>query len=471
MKKILALLLTAAMAGLVSGCQKTPDSPIVIGKDIDNMIDKAVESPVAAAADSGEELRALLMAPKRLTLTTQGVKGNLVVHVDADVMIPDTAGMPVARVGMGRFDEKDVETLYNILGNGAKPIRPDSESLSTYYLEQIRELQRMKESGDYGGKFGSPEEIEAYIQELRRQAATATDHYEEAEPDFSFKTSRDEQLKHLGPYAQLCFTPDDKTISEILVIQEGFYGTGAYAQFIRNKYGDTSQNQAGTPAISQDDAQKAAQDTLTKLGLTDFVCTGKQVSSTDAAYDKVVTFGPASTENTRSLYEFMFTRAVNNVPITYTRDRGDTTVHESYVRPWMYEQIDIFMDDAGVFFLSWSSPYIVEEIVSGASSMLPFSDIQDIAAKMLPIKYDFMDTDEWYSYEMDVTEARLGLMRITEKNVGDSGLLIPVWDFFGTLTTKGDGPAAGGDGGFHTFASFITINAIDGSIIDRELGY
>jgi hypothetical protein len=472
MKKTLSLLLMLAMAvNIFSGCHKTPDSPIVIGKDIDNMIDKAAESPVAAAADSGEDLRTLLMAPERLTLTTQGAKGNLVVHIDADVMIPDTASMPVARVGMEQFNENDVETLYNTLNNGAKSVRPDSASLSTYYLEQMQELEQMMVSGNYGDKFGSKEEVEAYIQELQRQAATATDHYEEAEPDFSFKTSQDEQLKHLGPYAQICFTPDDKIISEILVMQDGFYGTGLYAQFIRNKYGDNAGKQAGTPAISQDDAQKVAQDMLVKLGLIDFVCTAKQLSSTDAAYNKMFTFGPSGAENNRSLYEFMFTRTINNVPITYTKDRGDTTVHRSYTEPWMYEQIHIFVDDAGVFFLSWSSPYIVEEIVSDASSMLPFSDIQDILGRMLPIKHDHMDSDERYSYEMNVTEVHLGLMRITEKNVGDSGLLIPVWDFFGTVTMKKEGVTMESDDEFYTFASFITINAIDGSIIDRELGY
>ncbi|NLB42889.1 MAG: hypothetical protein GX815_11660, partial [Clostridiales bacterium] len=67
------------------------------------------------------------------------------------------------------------------------------------------------------------------------------------------------------------------------------------------------------------------------------------------------------------------------------------------------------------------------------------------------------------------------LMRVTEQDVGDSGLVIPVWDFFGTLTLKSKpgqpNLAEGDDGGRYTYTSFLTINAIDGSIIDRELGY
>ncbi|HZJ83455.1 MAG TPA: DUF6034 family protein, partial [Clostridia bacterium] len=93
--------------------------------------------------------------------------------------------------------------------------------------------------------------------------------------------------------------------------------------------------------------------------------------------------------------------------------------------------------------------------------------------RMAPMKYDYWDSDEMYSYEMKVTEARLGLMRVTEKDVGDSGLIIPVWDFFGTLTLKGKpGQPNPSEGDQHyIYTSFLTINAIDGSIIDRELGY
>ena len=56
-------------------------------------------------------------------------------------------------------------------------------------------------------------------------------------------------------------------------------------------------------------------------------------------------------------------------------------------------------------------------------------------------------------------------MRVKEKNVGDSGVLVPVWDFFGTQAF--DDITIGQDG----YQSLLTINAVDGSIIDRDLGY
>mgnify|MGYP005831456645 FL=1 len=65
---------------------------------------------------------------------------------------------------------------------------------------------------------------------------------------------------------------------------------------------------------------------------------------------------------------------------------------------------------------------------------------------------------------MYIHEVKLGLMRITEQNSKDTGLIIPVWDFMGTYEEK--------ETFFDdTYTSLLTINAIDGSIIDRGLGY
>jgi hypothetical protein len=43
--------------------------------------------------------------------------------------------------------------------------------------------------------------------------------------------------------------------------------------------------------------------------------------------------------------------------------------------------------------------------------------------------------------------------------------MVPVWDFFGVIT------GANGDITDDPERSLLTINAVDGSIIDRDLGY
>jgi hypothetical protein len=101
--------------------------------------------------------------------------------------------------------------------------------------------------------------------------------------------------------------------------------------------------------------------------------------------------------------------------------------------------------------------------------MLPFDKIKNVFEKMIIVGNSYYKE---YNGDMDITEARLGLARITAQNDLKSGLLIPVWDFFGTVTTHYE---EGGRGRSYTIRdtgiSWLTINAIDGTVIDRSLGY
>ena len=60
-------------------------------------------------------------------------------------------------------------------------------------------------------------------------------------------------------------------------------------------------------------------------------------------------------------------------------------------------------------------------------------------------------------------------MRVMEKGNVMEGTMVPVWDFFGRETvTQGDDEVYTYGG---SFDSWLTINALDGTIIDRDLGY
>ena len=64
-----------------------------------------------------------------------------------------------------------------------------------------------------------------------------------------------------------------------------------------------------------------------------------------------------------------------------------------------------------------------------------------------------------------MNRVHLGLMRIKAKDTRGEGLLIPVWDFWGTR----DFPADSGE--YVDEQILLTVNAIDGTVIDRDLGY
>ena len=101
--------------------------------------------------------------------------------------------------------------------------------------------------------------------------------------------------------------------------------------------------------------------------------------------------------------------------------------------------------------------------------LLPFSEIQNIFEQMIIKKEKDRFIEEGSSLEINIDRVCLSYMRVREKNATE-GTLIPVWDFFGTETYRGSG---GED--FYIrkgeYESILTINAMDGTVIDRMYGY
>ena len=108
-------------------------------------------------------------------------------------------------------------------------------------------------------------------------------------------------------------------------------------------------------------------------------------------------------------------------------------------------------------------------------TILPFNKIQNIfrnqAANMLKWSEDMESANK---REIMVRSVELSYMRVSIKNRRDEYMLIPVWDFYGLqydASDNGPTPVITPPGRLELVNSIMTINAIDGSIIDRNLGY
>ena len=114
---------------------------------------------------------------------------------------------------------------------------------------------------------------------------------------------------------------------------------------------------------------------------------------------------------------------------------------------------------------------------------MPFSEIMAIYEKMMTIKNADVFTDKRGSGEdvgapiesstYRVDRIVFGYCRIYEPQDGDSaGLLVPVWDFFGEYESDfGEDGKKGGTLVREEHNSFLTINAVDGTVINRASGY
>ena len=99
------------------------------------------------------------------------------------------------------------------------------------------------------------------------------------------------------------------------------------------------------------------------------------------------------------------------------------------------------------------------------SRVKPFREIRDTFEKMVVIENapDSAEGEgETQNVSVEVTDVRLIYTRISEKDSFNTGLVVPVWNFEGTVTDES---------GAQNKGTVLSINAIDGSVINQELGY
>ena len=140
----------------------------------------------------------------------------------------------------------------------------------------------------------------------------------------------------------------------------------------------------------------------------------------------------------------------------------------SFGAEWYYEKMLIAVDDGGIASVCWEAPLNIIEVLTDDTAIRPFSEIAEIFEKMVVI------CNDWYvspnrKQQIDITHMSLSLQRIMERDSYTTGLLVPVWNFYGSVTTwNNDGEANTTE---WEYMPVMSINAIDGSVIDVFKGY
>ncbi len=170
-------------------------------------------------------------------------------------------------------------------------------------------------------------------------------------------------------------------------------------------------------------------------------------------------------------YIFYFTRVLDGMPITNTSAYGGGLEnHDSTLVPWSYERCEVIVGDDGIQKAEIFSPYNLEGIQTENVKLMDFDSIVKIYEQMMEVSNaDISELEKQKTYH--IKKIKLGYSRIYDPTVdSSSGILVPVWDFFGGFDVETDGYSEQNNGE-HSTTSYMTINAIDGTVIDRGLGY
>ena len=470
MKKILCTTLAVAMVmSLSTGCQKTPDTPVVIEKNQTQMLDTAQNG------SDNTDLLSSLEVPELFTGEWNGVDNCVIVTADASITLPTVSAIPTAVVTRRSFTQVDADnlmgaflkgnTLYEELGTTKQDAQKRIEKLQAALRGEI---PLSSVTTDH-----TLEELPGMINAWTEFAQTAPDENDRFPANVTFHPDNTwgEAIQGFadvnGKKVHVLISNDSEWLDQAIIYQHG--------------YGDVN-NCSAIPldqieksidvSITQEDAIKIGNALMTELGLNNMVCD----HTTAVAFEEVV-----NGENLGffdSGYELEYIRTVKGVPVAYTQFRGlSTPENDAYVGIWAYERITIYVSENGVVYFNWTNPYTEPVIQTEDTHLLSFSDISDIFAKMIIVKNsDLKATNAANGFDVikniEISEVRLNLMRIRGKNSLSEGLLVPVWDFWGTISYHAaDNTYSNLVESREEYTVALTVNAIDGTIIDRKIGY
>ena len=105
--------------------------------------------------------------------------------------------------------------------------------------------------------------------------------------------------------------------------------------------------------------------------------------------------------------------------------------------------------------------------------LLPFDAVMERFDQMVRVKYEGMMADPGWggirSMEVRVDRIELSLERVIQPDNIDGGLLVPVWSFFGSILCTRPGDSF--NHAYDPTVPFLTLNAVDGTLIDPRKGY
>lgn len=414
-----------------------------------------------------------LQAPERYQ--SDFSQGAVSVTADSAILVPDVEGIKTKQVTYRAFTQEDYDRIMNgLLGDGTLWDR-DYEAMEASHgftreelEEKIAETEAQK--AEWGGHGdweyeGMGITIDERIEQLKilRDAAPQEAVIREIPAVVSYQESGGYNEENwLSGYKTVDGT--DYRISLDNQIYDAFYcadfsiqraeDNGKYKEYSRVADTEEAEGLEEESGRVLEEAAALAE----KLGLSDFEVWGGE------NYICYRTEGDTLLPD-QAAFGVHLVRTVEGVPVTYSHEYGDGG--ELF---WPEEALDLIYGREGLVTFHWMSPYQIEDLSEDYVFLLPFSEIQSIFEEMIVKRYEDMFRDEGQTIELTVDEVRLGYMRVRNKENLLEATLVPVWDFCGTSTAS--------SGSFkepyvmeEPFTSLLTINAMDGTVINRGVGY
>ena len=377
------------------------------------------------------DVQSQVNAPTHITDTFQSNTGKTVIDMDADITVPSAEALYLIPVKSTVFDDSMVSRLADLIwpGLGSQKLKIEDEN-DTASMEGRRQAHKYFRHLAYVIQMGTRQ------RDIDAQAATSYYQY----PSFD---------EPLGAGLSASVRYDDRYRQKKTVNYSSPYPAAEITEDIAEHPLSLAQ------AVSIGDQLMSA--------LTDqpFALFSVGKSRGYIPDDKLITEG-RQYEGTGFSYTLAYTRVIGDASLLpcYGALMNTSSFREDLFVPAVgYEQVLLSINREGqVTNFQWSSPYLIgNERVE--QNLLPFENILAVARQTMPLKYQVEEVRG--DIHLLVYRIDLGYMAVLQRDTLTFALT-PVWNFYGNDVPEN----------IHVGCRpLLTINAVDGTVIDLEYGY
>ncbi|MCH1981930.1 DUF6034 family protein [Ruminococcus sp. OA3] len=465
MKRIISGVLSLVTVLSLYACQ-----PVSVKETVANTGNKALEKELVKVNTPGESKP----ADRRWQEELETKDGAVRIHVDAEINLPDQQQLSVVSCVPHYFTSDEVKHAVGLFYGDAKLYDnslSDKDWLESEISKQKENLEYLKENGGYPQENGGEGPQPAPVEDPEEEIIWLEDMIAQLEADYEIVSEGESviteiEMKGNGSGGESVSIRDGQTPPmEFYAYNDGEnrenvigaameYDVAGHDFSFTRPLQDTEQLDIAMP---REEAERAALQTASDCGISE--C-------------EIVAAG-STTADGQETYVFTLSRLIGGVPCVPVGDfvgtkafGGDSGEDQE---PWRQEKIQVMVNDKGVVGFKWECPPEMLETVNDDVAVKTYEEIIEIARMILPPQAEAEAPVDEKHREVTICEVTLSMMRVANTGSDNLYYYLPVWDFIGyhgeskdTGITE-DHPAA--------TRSFLTLNAVDGSVIDRGLGY
>ncbi len=412
----------------------------------DDTLETVIHSAPQASAEAAQTVQDALGVPETVQRTVSGpvYGGTLHVEMDAAVHMPQVSRVPVLRVGRLHPSAEDKRRIAETLTGRTVFFETDPLGRDRWLnvADQYRDALDALAKRPYGPE-ADYESLQAEYNDALRRVLT---YYNEFQPG--------QRLPWTGTWSDALVSVYTESGQHIWIETET-------QDTCSIQYDASDVNPTGAKApITADAARRLVEDALALLGNSHY-----EIVAIEPADQGLRERFNSDTGVDDGSYRITLRPVYEGIPVYewnsyYGSDSAAQQAGLSFAQPPMKESLGVEVRGGQLVVLFWIDPLEVLGTENENVELLPFERIMEIFEKQV-----FMNvylgggertvkvTDVFFSY------------RCVKIKDSDQYYLLPAWDFVGYDTLiAGKGPVKWKD-------SILSVNAVDGSILNDLLGY